>query len=72
MKEINSLKVQISALEEKYVLMEESLQFHTEKFDDLFSQHQSFSKYFSEITKDKNDAKAEISLAKSQINNLKK
>ena len=54
--------------------MEESLQFHTKKYeyDDLGSQHQNFNKYLSGITNDKNDAKAEIYLAKSQINNLEK
>ena len=56
--EINPLKVQINTLEEKYALMEESLQFHTKKHDDLLAQHQSFNKYLSGITK-------EINLAKS-------
>ena len=55
--EINPLKVQINT-EEKYALMEESLQFHTKKHDDLLAQHQSFNKYLSGITK-------EINLAKS-------
>ena len=70
--EISPIKSSICSIEEKFASMEESIQFLSNKYEEVLSQIQSFNKTLSATTKERNDMKAEINLAKAQINTLEK
>lgn len=70
--ELYPMKKKIEILEEKFKTIDKSMQFHSNKYDELLKQYQAVNKTINNTTKETNDTKSLINASKKQIMELDK
>ena len=70
--EVTPLKQKNKSFEDKFSKLENSVDFYSKKYEELFQQHQNLKKNLSGISKDKESMNTEINTTKDGINKLEK